>query len=151
MRIVIQRVSRASVSASGAVVGEIRLGLCLFVGVAPEDDGRAVAWAASKTAGMRIFEDEDGKMNKSLLDVGGEALVISQFTLHADCRRGRRPSFAGAASPDVANGLYEAFMERLREIGVRVSSGVFGAEMKVDIVNEGPVTIILDTADMPGS
>ena len=100
---------------------------------------------------MRIFEDENGKMNRSLLEVGGEALVISQFTLHADCRRGRRPSFAGAASPEAANVLYEAFIASLREAGVRVSAGVFGEDMKVDIVNEGPVTIILDTADMPGS
>ena len=150
MRIVIQRVSASGVSVGGNTVGEIGAGLCLFVGVAPNDGGRDVEWAASKITNLRIFEDEHGKMNKSLLDMNGEALVISQFTLYADCGKGRRPSFTDAAPPEHANAIYESLATRLREMGVTVKTGVFGADMKVDIVNEGPVTIILDTLDMPG-
>ena len=149
MRIVIQRVSSSRVSVSGRPVGEIGAGLCLLIGVAPGDDERAALWAASKIANLRIFEDSEGKMNRSILDTGGEILVISQFTLYADCKKGRRPSFAGAAEPSLANELYESLTARLREMGISVQNGVFGAEMSVDIINEGPVTIILDTADMP--
>ena len=149
MRIVIQRVSSSRVSVGGKTVGEIGQGLCLLVGVAQGDDERTAARAASKIANLRIFEDSEGKMNRSLLDIGGEVLAISQFTLYADCRKGRRPSFIGAAEPSLANALYESLATDLREMGVLVKTGMFGAEMKVDIVNEGPVTIILDTADMP--
>ena len=148
MRIVIQRVSSSKVSIGGRTVGEIGAGLCLLIGVSPEDDERAAAWAASKILNLRIFEDSDGKMNRSVLDINGEILAVSQFTLYADCRKGRRPSFIGAAEPSHANALYESLTARMREMGVSVQTGVFGAEMKVDIVNEGPVTIILDTADM---
>ncbi|MDR3075783.1 MAG: D-tyrosyl-tRNA(Tyr) deacylase [Synergistaceae bacterium] len=150
MRIVIQRVSASKVSVGGSAVGEIGQGLCLFIGIAPGDGERDAEWAASKITGLRIFEDEHGKMNKSLLEMNGAALVISQFTLYADCAKGRRPSFTGAAPPGQANALYEYFAKCLRETGVAVKTGVFGADMKVDIVNEGPVTIILDTLDMPG-
>ena len=148
MRVVIQRVSSARASVEGRTVGEIGAGLCLLIGVAPEDDKRAAAWAASKIVNLRIFEDSEGKMNRSLLDIRGEILAISQFTLYADCRKGRRPSFTGAAEPSHANAIYESLTELLREMGVSVRTGVFGAEMSVDIVNEGPVTIILDAADM---
>ena len=149
MRIVIQRVSSSRVSVGGGTVGEIGAGLCLLVGIAPEDDERAAAWAASKIVNLRIFEDSEGKMNRSLLDINGEILAVSQFTLYADCRKGRRPSFTGAAEPSRADALFESLTANLRETGVSVRTGVFGAEMRVDIVNEGPVTIILDTADMP--
>jgi D-tyrosyl-tRNA(Tyr) deacylase len=149
LRIVIQRVSSSRVSVSGRTVGEIGAGLCLLIGVAPGDDERAAQWAASKLVNLRIFEDSDGKMNRSILDTGGEILAISQFTLYADCAKGRRPSFTGAAEPSLANALYEFLTARLREMGVSVQTGVFGAEMMVDITNDGPVTIILDTADMP--
>ena len=149
MRIVIQRVSSSRVSAEGVTVGEIGAGLCLLIGVAPADDERVVGWAASKIANLRIFEDSEGKMNRSLLDTGGEVLAISQFTLYADCRKGRRPSFTGAAEPSLAGALYESLAAGLREMGVSVKTGLFGAEMRVDIVNEGPVTIILDSVDMP--
>ena len=150
MRIVAQRVSRSSVTVGGKIIGEIGRGMCILVGVAPEDTEREAVWTADKITDLRVFEDEDGKMNKSLAETEGEALVVSQFTLYADCRKGRRPSFTGAASPDTAKALYEAFANRVGERGVVVRTGIFGADMKVEIVNEGPVTIILDTAkDMP--
>jgi D-tyrosyl-tRNA(Tyr) deacylase len=150
MKIVAQRVSRSSVVVSGKMIGEIGPGMCVLVGVAPEDTEREAVWLADRITDRRVFEAMDGKMNKSLLETGGEALVISQFTLYADCRKGRRPSFSGAASPDAANALYELFANRMRERGVVVRTGIFGADMKVEIVNEGPVTVILDTAaDMP--
>jgi D-tyrosyl-tRNA(Tyr) deacylase len=146
LRVVIQRVSRAGVSAGGAAIGEIGGGLCALVGVASGDSEADVSWAAAKTANLRIFEDDGGKMNRSLLETGGEALIISQFTLFADCRKGRRPSFAGAAEPNEANRLYESFVWNMRELGVAVKTGTFGADMSVEMTNEGPVTIILDTA-----
>jgi D-tyrosyl-tRNA(Tyr) deacylase len=114
--------------------------------VCPDDGEEDAAWAAAKTANLRIFEDENGKMNSSLLETGGEALIVSQFTLYADCRKGRRPSFAGAADPVTANDLYESFVRHMRELGTVVKTGTFGADMTVEIINEGPVTIILDTA-----
>ena len=147
MRIVIQRVSSSRVSVSGRTVGDIGAGLCLLIGVAPGDGEREILWAASKIANLRIFEDPEGKMNRSILDIGGEILAVSQFTLYADCKKGRRPSFTGAAEPSLANALYESLAAQLRKMGISVQTGVFGAEMKVDIINEGPVTIILDTAD----
>jgi D-tyrosyl-tRNA(Tyr) deacylase len=150
MRIVAQRVSRSSVTVGGKTIGEIGPGLCVLVGVAPEDTEREAVWLADKITDLRVFEDGDGKMNKSLPEIGGEALVISQFTLYADCRKGRRPSFSGAAAPDAAKTLYESFSKRMSERGAVVRTGIFGADMRVEIVNEGPVTIILDTAaDMP--
>ncbi|MDR1581336.1 MAG: D-tyrosyl-tRNA(Tyr) deacylase [Synergistaceae bacterium] len=150
MKIVAQRVSRSSVAVDGKMIGEIGPGMCILVGVAPEDTEREAVWTANRITDLRIFEDQDGKMNKSLLEVGGEALIISQFTLYADCRKGRRPSFSGAASPGAAEALYELFAKRVVERGIAVRTGVFGADMRVEIVNEGPVTIILDTAtDMP--
>jgi D-tyrosyl-tRNA(Tyr) deacylase len=146
LRVVIQRVSRAGVSTGGAAVDNIGSGLCVLVGVGPDDNEEDVSWAAAKTVNLRIFEDESGKMNRSLLETGGEALVVSQFTLYADCRKGRRPSFAGAADPVTANELYESFVRRMRKSGAIVKTGTFGADMTVEITNEGPVTIILDTA-----
>jgi D-tyrosyl-tRNA(Tyr) deacylase len=114
--------------------------------VAPEDKEQDVAWTAKKTLDLRIFEDDSGKMNRSLLETGKEALVVSQFTLLADCSKGRRPSFAGAAAPETANRLYESFVEYMKNSGAVVKTGTFGADMSVEITNEGPVTIILDTA-----
>ena len=146
MRVVIQRVSRAGVSTGGAAANNIGPGLCALVGVGPDDCEADASWAAAKTANLRIFEDEGGKMNRSLLETGGEALVVSQFTLYADCRKGRRPSFAGAADPAAAGELYDSFVRHMRELGAVVKTGTFGADMTVEITNEGPVTIILDTA-----
>lgn len=148
MRIVLQRVSRASVTVDGGVVGEIGRGLLLLVGVAEGDDGAEARRMAGKCAEMRIFPDEEGRFNLSLVDVKGEALVVSQFTLLADVRRGRRPSFTGAAPPEVAEPLVEAFVSALREAGVRVETGRFGAKMQVELVNEEPVTIVLDSAEL---
>ncbi len=147
MRIVAQRVSSARVSVDHKVIGEIGAGLCLLVGVAPDDTDADVDWMAEKIANLRIFGDEEGKMNRSLLDMRGEALAISQFTLYADCRKGRRPSFTGAASPALGDALYRAFVEALGRMNIKVETGEFGAEMKVEIVNEGPVTIIVDTRE----
>ena len=150
MKIVAQRVSRSSVTAFGKTIAEIGPGMCILVGVAPDDTEREAVWTADRITDLRVFEDEAGKMNKSLLETGGEALVISQFTLYADCRKGRRPSFSGVALPDAAKALYEALVKRMSERGIVVRTGIFGADMRVEIINEGPVTIILDTAtDMP--
>lgn len=148
MRVVLQRVTRASVSVDDAVVGAIDHGLLVLVGVA-EGDGEAQADAlARKVAGLRIFADSSGRFNESLVDVGGAALVVSQFTLHADVRKGRRPSFTGAARPEVARPLCDYFAEALRGQGVVVESGVFGAMMSVELVNDGPFTVVIDTADL---
>ena len=147
MRAVIQRVSRASVTVYGDVVGAIERGLVILLGVTHADGEEQARWMANKVAGLRIFEDDAGKMNRSLLDVGGSALVVSQFTLYGDCRKGRRPSFTGAAHPEVAEPLCERFSALLREAGVtQVESGVFGAHMMVEIHNDGPVTLIIDRA-----
>ena len=146
MRAVIQRVSRASVTVDGAITGQIDQGLMVLLGVGPDDTEADGAWLAAKLANLRIFSDEAGKMNLSLIDIGGGALVVSQFTLYGDCRRGRRPSFVGAAPPDRAEPLYERFCEQLAAEGVKqVGRGVFGAMMDVDLLNEGPVTLIIDT------
>ncbi len=144
MRALVQRVNRGSVSVEGRVVGEIGLGVVVLVGVAHGDTEREAEWLARKVAGLRIFEDAGGRMNAGLLDVGGEALVISQFTLYADARKGRRPSFTGAASPDVAEPLVDHFARTLAQTGVVVQTGVFGAHMLVEIHNDGPVTILLE-------
>jgi D-tyrosyl-tRNA(Tyr) deacylase len=146
MRLLLQRVGRAAVLVDGATVGEIGPGLVVFVGVG-HDDGPATADAfADKVADLRIFRDADGKTNRSLIDVGGEALVISQFTLYADTRKGRRPSFLDAAPPDLGTALYGRFADALAGRGVRVARGVFGAEMVVELANDGPMTIWLDSA-----
>jgi len=145
MRAVVQRVSRARVSVDGSVTGEITTGLLILLGVG-RDDSSAVATAlAERIANLRIFEDHQRKMNRSLLDVKGRALVVSQFTLYGDARGQRRPSFVAAAAPEQAKILYEEFAEALRRLGVTVATGVFGAMMSVELVNEGPVTILLDS------
>ena len=145
MRIVLQRVSEASVTVEGEVVSEIGPGLLLLVGVAAGDGEAQADWLAEKVAGLRIFNDEEGKMNLSVRDVGGEALAVSQFTLLADTRKGKRPSFVRAAPPEEAEPLFDHFCERLRASGVgTVETGSFGAMMEVALVNDGPVTIVLE-------
>jgi len=144
MRAVVQRVSQASVSVEGEVVGAVGRGVVVLVGVTHGDTEEQAEWLARKIAGLRIFEDNNGKMNAGLLDVDGAALVISQFTLYADTRRGRRPGFTDAALPEVAEPLVEHFAQMLRDHGVPVETGVFGADMLVEIHNDGPVTILLD-------
>jgi D-tyrosyl-tRNA(Tyr) deacylase len=147
MRAVLQRVSRASVVIDGETVGSISRGLLVLLGVAHADTAAEAQWLAEKVAGLRVFNDEAGKMNRDVADVGGALLVVSQFTLHGDCRKGRRPSFIGAAPPEIAIPLYEAFINALRGLGLPVQTGRFGAMMQVELVNDGPVTLILDTAD----
>jgi len=144
MRAVVQRVSRASVSIDGAVTGQIEQGVVVLVGVTHGDTPEQADWLARKVARLRIFEDRDGKMNAGLLDVDGSALVISQFTLYADARKGRRPSFTDAALPEAAEPLVERFAQTLAGLEVPVAHGVFGAHMLVEIHNDGPVTIILE-------
>ncbi len=144
MRALIQRVSRASVSVKGQVIGEIGKGVVVLVGVTHGDTEEQAKWLARKVAGLRIFEDSAGKMNAGLLDVDGAALVISQFTLYADARKGRRPGFTDAAPPEVAEPLVARFVQALRGHGVPVETGVFGAYMLVEIHNDGPVTILLE-------
>jgi D-tyrosyl-tRNA(Tyr) deacylase len=145
MRIVAQRVSRAQVTVEGRVTGQIDAGLMILLGVGREDGSAVAASMAEKVANLRIFEDEQGKMNKSLLDVKGAALVVSQFTLYGDARGQRRPSFLAAAPPDKALALYEEFSAALRKLGVTVATGMFQTTMSVELVNEGPVTILLDS------
>jgi D-tyrosyl-tRNA(Tyr) deacylase len=140
---VVQRVARARVCVGDEVVGEIDDGLCVLLGVAQEDDAQSASRLAGKVARLRIFENEDGRFDRSLIDTGGEALVVSQFTLIADTEKGNRPSFRRAAPPEEAERLYESFCEALRGLGVRVATGEFGARMTVEIVNHGPVTIVL--------
>ena len=145
MRIVLQRVKNASVVVAGERVSEIGVGLLLLVGVAKDDGEGEAGWLAEKVAGLRIFNDEDGKMNLGIKDVGGEILAVSQFTLLADTRKGKRPSFVGAAPPEEAEPLFDYFCERLRAAGVAsVKTGSFGAMMDVALVNDGPVTIVLE-------
>jgi D-tyrosyl-tRNA(Tyr) deacylase len=145
MRAVVQRVSRAKVLVGGDVTGEIGVGLMILLGVGREDTAAVAVALAEKTANLRIFEDENEKMNLSLLDVKGGALVVSQFTLYGDARGGRRPSFIAAAPPELAKALYEEFCGALRKLGVSVGTGIFQAMMSVELVNEGPVTILLDS------
>ncbi len=145
MRAVVQRVSRARVTVDSRVTGEIGTGLMVLLGVGREDTTPVAASMAEKVANLRIFEDEQGKMNRSLLDVHGNALVVSQFTLYGDARGQRRPSFISAAPPEKAVALYEEFNSALRNLGVTVATGVFQAMMSVELVNEGPVTILLDS------
>jgi D-tyrosyl-tRNA(Tyr) deacylase len=145
MRVVVQRVSRAQVTVEGRVVGQIGAGLVILVGVGREDTCTVAVSMAERVSNLRIFEDEQGKMNESLLDVKGSALVVSQFTLYGDARGQRRPSFMAAAPPDNAVALYEEFSAALRKLGVAVATGVFQTTMSVELVNEGPVTILLDS------
>ena len=145
MRAVLQRVSAAGVTVAGRSVGEIGAGLLVLLGVAAGDGEADARYLAEKTARLRIFEDADGRMNLSLTETGGEVLVVSQFTLLADCRQGRRPSFTRAAPPAAAASLYETYVGRLRELGLTVATGVFQAMMEVRLVNQGPVTILLDS------
>ena len=145
MRVVVQRVSRAKVTVAGRVTGEIGPGLMILLGVGNGDDSSTAAALAVKVANLRIFEDEAGKMNLSLLDVKGAALVVSQFTLYGDARGQRRPSFISAAPPELAKKLYEEFCEALRGLGIVVGMGIFQAMMSVELVNEGPVTILVDS------
>jgi len=145
MRIVIQRVSQAKVTVQGKEVGAIGPGLCLFLGVAKGDTEEDSTYLVQKSVELRIFEDDEGKFNRTLLDVGGEILVVSQFTLYGDCTKGRRPSFSHAASPEEAERLYQQFVQKLREKGLKVATGQFQAKMEVSLVNSGPVTFIIDS------
>jgi D-aminoacyl-tRNA deacylase len=144
LRAVCQRVSEARVWVGGETVGEIERGLCVLLGVARGDTAAEAARLAGKVARLRVFEDEAGRFDRSLLDVAGSALVVSQFTLLADTAKGNRPSFSGAAPPEEAEPLYGRFCDELRALGVRVAQGVFGARMQVELVNDGPVTVILE-------
>ncbi len=145
MRAVIQRVKSASVTVEGRVVSEIREGLLVFLGVAQEDTLADIDYMANKIANLRIFEDDQGRMNLSILDINGEALVVSQFTLYGDCRKGRRPSFIAAARPEKADPLYQEFMDKISQLGVPVKAGIFQAMMDVELINDGPVTMLLDS------
>jgi D-aminoacyl-tRNA deacylase len=146
MRAVVQRVSRAKVTVNREVTGEIGRGLLVLLGVGDEDSEADAVYLAEKISGLRIFEDEDGKMNRSLLDVAGSVLAVSQFTLYGDVRRGKRPSFDAAAPPEKARQLYEFFVEQIRAAGLRCETGRFQEMMQVELVNEGPVTILLDSS-----
>lgn len=146
MRAVIQRVKSASVTVDGKLVSEIGAGLLIFLGIAHDDTETELAYIANKVANLRIFEDEEGKMNCSLLETGGAALVVSQFTLYGDCRKGRRPSFINAARPELANALYEKFITALEKQNIPTQSGIFQAMMDVQLINDGPVTILLDSS-----
>jgi D-tyrosyl-tRNA(Tyr) deacylase len=144
MRLVIQRVNKAKVEVAGQVAGEIGRGLLVLVGIGRQDSGSEIDWLVTKLLGLRIFEDEAGKMNLNVLDVKGEVLLVSQFTLYADCRKGRRPGFDQAALPDKAELLFNRFVEKVRGEGLAAPTGVFGAHMQVSLVNDGPVTIQLE-------
>ena len=151
MKAVVQRVESASVSIGGKMVAQIGSGILLFLGVAEGDTQKEADYLSEKAVHLRIFEDEEGKMNRSLLDVAGDMLVVSQFTLLGDCRKGRRPSFVEAARPEEAIPLYEYFKNQVRGLGVAtVQTGVFGADMKIGLVNDGPVTILLNTRQENG-
>lgn len=145
MRAVLQRVQRAKVSVNNEIAGQIGKGLLVLLGVSEQDTEKESQFLAEKTANLRIFPDEEGKLNRSVLDAEGEILVVSQFTLYADCTRGRRPSFQQAAAPEAANGLYEKYVAELKNLGVTVGTGIFQTDMQVELVNDGPVTILLDS------
>ncbi len=144
MRIVIQRVTQANVEVENKIVGNIGAGVVVFAGFTHDDTSEQGKWLANKLVNLRIFEDEFGKINRSLIDCKGAALIISQFTLYADCSGGRRPSFTNAALPVIANKLYDQFLEEVRNGGVSVETGIFGAQMKVDLINDGPLTFVLE-------
>lgn len=145
MRVVLQRVSEASVKVDGEVTGSIGRGIVVLLGIGPKDTEKQVDWLAEKIVTLRIFPDDAGKMNLSLIDIAGELLIISQFTLYGDCQKGRRPSFIGAAPPAIAEPLYEAVLRSCRLLGIKTEAGRFGADMKVSLTNDGPVTLILET------
>ena len=145
MRVVLQRVRRAHVVVNGEMIGQIGHGLLVLLGIERTDSREDAQWLADKVVGLRIFNDADGKMNRDVAEVGGAVLVVSQFTLYGDCRKGRRPSFIDAAPPETAVPLYEVFINTVKAHGVPVATGRFGAMMQVDLVNDGPVTLIVDT------
>ncbi|MGE5579564.1 MAG: D-aminoacyl-tRNA deacylase [Bacillota bacterium] len=145
MRAVFQRVTRAKVSVDGQVVSSIGPGALILLAVGKEDTEKDVAYTADKLVGLRVFSDEGGKMNKSLLDIGGEAIVVSQFTLYGDVKKGKRPGFDGAAPPETGDRLYQQVVARMRELGVPTGTGVFGAHMEVELCNDGPVTILISS------
>lgn len=147
MRAVIQRVKNASVSVDDKITGEIDSGFLVLLGVTHTDTEKEVDWLVKKITDLRIFNDSEGKMNLGLSDICGSLLVISQFTLYGNCIKGRRPSFIEAAKPDLANDLYEKFLNKCKELGFKTESGIFGADMQVKLLNDGPVTLIIDTAD----
>lgn len=151
MRACIQRVSRARVTVAGAVSGEIGRGMLVLLGVAQDDTEGDARQLADKITGLRIFEDDEQKMNRSLVDTGGAMLVVSQFTLLGDCRKGRRPSFDQAARPELAERLYQLFVDAVTQQGIPVATGKFRAYMEVELVNDGPVTLLIDTRDLPAS
>lgn len=145
MRAVIQRVSKASVTIDGEIGGEIGSGLVVLLGIRRGDTETDLRWLAEKIANLRIFGDHDGKMNLSVADIAGEVLIISQFTLYGDCRKGRRPGFSGAAPPDIAEPLYNKFLKEMESLKLTVASGTFQAEMAVELINDGPVTLLVDS------
>lgn len=146
MRAVIQRVTKASVTVEGKVTGQINTGLLVLVGIEDADGDEDIQWLSTKIANLRIFNDDDGVMNKSVVDVGGDVLLVSQFTLHASTKKGNRPSYLRAAKPDVAIPLYEKMIAQLeKDLGRKIQTGIFGADMKVELLNDGPVTIVIDT------
>lgn len=148
MRVVLQRVRHASVEIDGRMQGSIQQGFLLFVGITQGDSEEVIEKVASKCAQLRVFEDDNGKMNRSLQDVNGEILSISQFTLYADCKKGRRPGFEKAAKPEISKPLYEKFNDALRSYDLHIETGIFGADMKVELCNDGPVTILLDSEEL---
>ena len=147
MRSVVQRVKSAKVEIDGRICGSIKNGFLVLLGVCDEDTDKDMVWLADKISGLRVFEDENGKMNLSLDDVGGELLIVSQFTLYGDCKKGRRPNFTGAGKPDYANEMYIKFVEYLRNKNYKVETGEFGADMLVTLENDGPVTLIIDSKE----
>ncbi|MGL6064942.1 MAG: D-aminoacyl-tRNA deacylase [Fusobacteriaceae bacterium] len=148
MRVIIQRVLHASVSIENEIVGKINNGFLVLLGIKDTDTDKEVKWLAEKICGLRIFEDENGKMNKELKDINGEILLVSQFTLYGDCKKGKRPSFIKSAKPDIAIPLYENFKNEIIKHSIPLQCGVFGADMKVELLNDGPVTLIIDTEDL---
>ena len=145
MRVVLQRVSSASVTVDGKIIGQIEKGLLVLLAVCDDDGEEDLKYMTEKICGLRIFEDQDGKMNLSVRDIQGELLVVSQFTLFGDCRKGKRPSFSSAGRPDYAKEMYEKFIECIRGEGLKVENGKFGADMKVSLLNDGPVTLLIDS------
>lgn len=145
MRSVVQRVSKASVSVDGEIIGQIGRGLLVLLGIHGEDQKREIEWMAEKVVNLRIFEDHEGKMNLSIRDIKAKMLIVSQFTLYGDCRKGRRPGYSHAAAPEIAEPLYGQFIAKIEQIGIETASGKFGAMMDVELVNDGPVTLLLDS------
>lgn len=145
MRAILQRVSQAHVSVDGKIVGKIQRGLVVLLGIAPDDTSKQADWLAEKIVSLRLFPDQESKMNTNLIDIQGQVLVISQFTVYGECQKGRRPSFTKAAAPEIAEPLYQYFLDACRMLGIPTEAGIFGASMQVSLVNEGPVTLILDS------